>query len=60
MSTIADLIRNKPDQYQQAIACFSSRDLDRENHTVTFHFADKSTLTFQISYTLIAEPENTL
>lgn len=60
MSTIADLIRDKPDQYQQAIACFSYRNVDRETNTVTFHFADKSTLTFQISYTLIAEPENTL
>lgn len=57
MSTIADLIRNKPDQYQQAIACFSYRNVDRETNTVTFHFSDKSTLTFKVSYTLIEEEE---
>ena len=57
MSTIADLIRSKPDQYQQAIACFTLRNVDRENNTVTFHFADKSTLTFKVSYTLVAEQE---
>lgn len=57
MSTIADLIRNKPDQYQQAIACFSFRNVDRENNTVTFHFADKSTLTFKVSYTLVPAQE---
>lgn len=57
MSTIADLIRNKPDQYQQAIACFSYRNVDRETNTVTFHFADKSKLTFRISYMLLEEPE---
>lgn len=57
MSTIADLIRNKPDQYQQAVACFSYRNVDRETSTVTFHFSDKSTLTFKDSYTLLAEQE---
>lgn len=58
MSTIADLIRNTgPDACSKAIACFSSRDLDRENHTVTFHFADKSTLTFKVSYTLVPAQE---
>ena len=57
MSTIADLIRNKPDQYQQAIACFSYRNVDRETNTVTFHFSDKSTLTLKVSYTLLEEKE---
>lgn len=57
MSTIADLIRNKPDQYQQAIACFSFRNVDRETNTVTFHFADDSKLTFKVSYTLAEEQE---
>lgn len=60
MSTIADLIRSKPDQYQQAIACFTFRNVDRENNTVTFHFADESTLTFKISYTLDEEREVTM
>lgn len=57
MPTIADLIRNKPDQYQQAIACFNYRNVDRETNTVTFHFSDKSTLTFKVSYTLLEEKE---
>ena len=59
MSTIAEIIRSKPDQYQQAIACFSVRNVDRETNTVTFHFADHSTLTFKVSYTLVEEQEVT-
>ena len=57
MSTIAEIIRSKPDQYQQAIACFSFRKVDRETNTVTFHFRDESTLTFKVSYTLVEEQE---
>lgn len=48
--TIADMIRTKPDPYAAAIACFSSRDLDRGERTVTFHFEDRSVLTFKIKY----------
>lgn len=57
MSTIADRIRSNSDQYKQAVAHFSYREVDRENNTVTFHFADKSTLTFKVSYTLVPTQE---
>lgn len=57
MTTIADRVRKQPDAYQQAIACFSYRNVDRETNTVTFHFSDKSTLTFKVSYTLLEEKE---
>ncbi|MNM65910.1 hypothetical protein D3C81_773750 [compost metagenome] len=55
MSTIADLVRAKPNQYDAAIACFTHRDIDREAHTLTFHFADGSKLKFKITYTLMVE-----
>ena len=52
MSTIADLIRKQPDPYESSIACFAYRAKDTEARTVTFHFADQSSLTFRISYAL--------
>lgn len=58
MSTIADLIRRKPDPYGMSIAMFKDRFTDRESRTVTFHFSDESTLTFKVSYMLVAEEEN--
>lgn len=57
MSTIADLIRSKSDPYGMSIAMFKDRFTDRESRTVTFHFADKSTLTFKVRYTLLEEEE---
>lgn len=58
MTTIAEMVRAKPDPYTAAIACFSKRDLDREAHRVTFSFADESSLAFQISYAVIdARPD---
>lgn len=39
------------DPYQFSIAHFVYRTLDREGKTITFFFADQSTLTFKISYT---------
>lgn len=57
MSTIAEMIRAKPDPYESAIACFEQRDLDREAHTITFHFVDRSTLVFKITYTIMEDAE---
>lgn len=57
MTTIADMVKAKPDQYDAAIACFEQRDLDREAHTITFHFADQSKLTFKITYTVMEDAE---
>ena len=57
MSTIAEMVKAKPDQYDAAIACFVHRDLDREAHTITFHFADGSKLKFKITYTAMEHPD---
>ena len=53
MSTIADLVRTKPDPYAAAIAVFRDRFPDREAGTVRFEFADKSELTFKVTYSLM-------
>lgn len=53
MSTIADLVRTKPDPYAAAIAVFRDRFPDREAKTVRFEFADKSELTFKVTYSLM-------
>lgn len=57
MSTIAEMVKAKPDQYDAAIACFARREQDREAHTITFHFADQSKLTFKITYTVMENVE---
>ena len=54
--TIAEIVRAKNEAaYSAAVACFSHRELDRQGHSVTFHFADRSTLTFKITYALVKE-----
>lgn len=46
----ANLARLADDPYGYCIAHFSLRTLDRDLRTVTFHFSDDSSLTFNIRY----------
>lgn len=58
MTTIAQMVRARPNPYDAAISCFARRELDREAHRVTFWFDDGSSLTFQIIYSPIdGEPQ---
>lgn len=57
MTTIADMVKAKPDQYDAAIAYFARREQDREARTITFHFSDQSKLTFKITYTVMEDAE---
>jgi hypothetical protein len=53
MTTIAQMVRARPDPYEAAISCFAHRNVDREAHRVTFWFDDGSSLIFQITYSPI-------
>lgn len=46
----AELAQLADDPYGYCIAHFSLRTLDRDLRTVTFHFGDDSSLTFNIRY----------
>lgn len=48
--TIAERAQLVDDPYGYCIAHFSLRTIDRERRTVTFHFSDESSLTFNIRY----------
>lgn len=48
--TIAERAVMADDPYDYCVARFALRTLDRELRTVTFHFADESSLTFNIRY----------
>lgn len=48
--TIAERAVMADDPYDYCIARFTWRALDRKLRKVTFHFADESSLTFNIRY----------
>lgn len=56
MTTIADLVRGKPDPYAAAIATFKERFPDREAGTIKFVFADGSDVVFKVIYELERKP----
>ena len=48
--SIADYVRDSDNPYLKAIALMSYRAVDRDASTVTMHFADGSSITFNILY----------
>ncbi len=53
MTTIAQMVRAKPDPYAAAKAVFVNRDAPWDREEIVFYFADGSSLTFQITYSPI-------
>lgn len=48
--SVADQVKAHPAPYRRAIALMLYRRLDNDAQTVTMHFEDGSTITFQILY----------
>lgn len=50
--TIADQIRHDPAAYTRSVALMSRREKASDNSSITFFFADDSSLKFDITYTV--------